>query len=116
MSAITNVFDNSGTAWPTDPNPNTTAPPAARQFDTLSPQTPSDAATLYIVPTDGTTISLHLWLFDTTINSWFAVGSALSCPPNQQTTIGNIPRGLVGFLQVTLNLGVTKFAVGFLGD
>ncbi len=114
MSATRHVTPPSAGALATTPDPNVTEPPETQTF--LAPQG-SDAKQqdAYVVPADGTTISVRLWAFDPTLSVWFALGATAACAALALTKFADVPTGVNLFAQITSNTGVTQFGVGFMG-
>ncbi len=73
---------------------------------------------VYVVPVGGA-ITVALWMKDSKLNRWFAIGAATACSVDALTYIAAIPPADVEelYLQVTANAGsaCTKFGYGFQG-
>jgi hypothetical protein len=101
-----------GGALPTDPNPNTTPPPASRVLR-LTPRGPSltlqtTNATLTVL--SGTSVTVQVWFFDDTQARWIQLGA-----PFASTTVSIIVAAVLGaklFPQITANTGVEVILYG----
>jgi hypothetical protein len=116
MSTIEQTIGDGTSVLPTDPNPNTTAPPMARVWSSPVAYGPSNGAIPYFVALDGTSVTFQLWMFDATMNYWFKCQSSVGLSQDTVATLNEVPRGQTYFLQITVNLGVKQIGFGFMGD
>ena len=103
-----------GSALPTDPAPNTTAPTDLQTFE-IPADRATQASALYAVAVGGT-VTLQIWAYIPQFKRWAAVGTATACAADTVVTLPTPPTGMLKlFAQVTANSGATQFCVGITG-
>lgn len=116
MSTLGHFIGDGSSNISVDANPNTTAPASERQWDAPSASLP-DGATPWIAVRGGISVTLQLWVYDSTMSRWFKLQPAFGLSSDQVQTLSPAPRGAKLFLQVTALLGnVNWVGLGFLGD